>query len=91
MLNFGTCVTIEKEKLEQNHSQIDMQSKEIQNLQNEFLRMKFDIAELLRISGKRSELNSNLSQYPTIQKHVKFDNNSDSVLVKDIDDSEIIL
>jgi len=78
-------------KLELNNSQTEIQSKQLKNLQNDFLRMKFDLAELLRKEGKKSKLNSSIKKYSELQKYVKFDDTSDSVFIKDVDDSEIVL
>lgn len=83
---------IEKEALEQNNPLLENQSIQLRNLENEFMRMKFDLAELIRKETKNSKLDSSsLSKYPTIQKHVKFDDNSDFMIIKDTDDSEILL
>jgi len=82
----------EKEALEQNNSTFENQTKQLKNLENEFMRMKFDLAELLRKEGKNSKLNSSsFNAYPDLEKHVKYDVDSDSILVRDVDDSEIIL
>ena len=75
----------EKEALEQNNPVIENQSRQLMTLENEFMRMKFDIAELLRNSGK----NSNFSNYPTIQKYVKY-GDGENIYIKDNDGSELI-
>jgi len=65
--------------------------KKIKNLENEFLRMKFDLAELLRKEGKKSKLNSStLSKYPNLEKHVKYGKDKESIYIKDSDGGEII-
>ena len=54
--------------------------------------MKFDIVELLRKEGKNSKLNSSsLSKYTDIEKHVKYDVDLDLTIIRDIDNSEIVL
>jgi len=78
-------------KLELNNSQIEIQSKELKNLQNEFMRMKFDLAELLRKEGTKSKLNSSsLSKYPVLEKHVKYSEDEENIYIKDNDGGEII-
>ena len=80
----------EKEKLEQNNPEFENQSKQLKNLENEFMRMKFDLAELLRKEGKKSKLNlSSLSEYSDLGKHVKY-GSGENIFIKDIDGREII-
>jgi len=80
----------EKEKLELDNPMLENQSKQLRNLENEFMRMKFDLAELLRKEGKNSKLNSSsLSKYPNLEKHVKY-GNGENIFIKDIDGDEII-
>jgi len=80
---------VEKEKLELNNPKFDNQSKQLKNLENEFMRMKFDLAELLSREEKKSRPFS-LTEYPDLRKHVKYGENG-SILIKDIDKGEIIL
>jgi len=43
-------------------------------------------------SRKNSKLNSSsLRKYPDLEKHVKYGDDPDSILIKDVDNSEIIL
>jgi len=81
----------EKEKLELSNPKFENQSKQLKNLENEFMRMKFDLAELLRKEGKNSKLDSSsLSNYPDIEKHVKFSDDEERIYVKDTDGREIV-
>jgi len=81
----------EKKQLELDNPKFENQSIQLKNLENEFMRMKFDLAELLHKERKNSKLDSSLlTKYPDLKKHVKFDNDPDFMLVKDIDNSEII-
>ena len=82
---------VEKEKLELDNPNFENQSKQLKNLQNEFMRMKFDVAELLRKEGKTSKLNSSsLRKYPDIEKHMKFSDDEESIYIKDHDGGEIV-
>ena len=54
------------------------------------MRMKFDLAELLRKEGKKSKLNSSMKKYPDLKKHVKYSDDEGSIYIKDTDDEEII-
>jgi len=84
-------IKVEKEKLELNNSQIEIQSKQLKDLQNEFLRMKFDLAELLSKERKNSKLNSSsLSKYPDLERHVRYGEDEDSIYIRDTDGGEII-
>jgi len=69
---------------------VDDNEKKIKNLENEFMRMKFDLAELLRKEGKKSKLNSSLKKYSDLKKHVKYGDDEESIYIKDIDDEEIL-
>jgi len=81
----------EKEQLELNNPKFENQSKQLKNLENEFMRMKFDLAELIRKEGKNSKLDSSsLSKYPDIEKHVKFSDDEESIYIKDNDGGEIV-
>jgi len=62
----------------------------LKNLEDEMMRIKFDIAELLRNTGKKSELNSNLSKYHAIQKHVKFAEDGDRIYIKNTDGGDLV-
>ena len=53
------------------------------------MRMKFDLAELLSREEKKSRPFS-LTEYPDLIKHVKYGENG-SILIKDINNGEIIL
>jgi len=81
----------EKEKLELDNPKFENQSKQLKNLENEMMRMKFDLAELLQNAGKNSQLSSNFSGYPIIHKHVKFGEDEEGVYIKDNDGGEIVL
>jgi len=79
---------LKKEKL--SDSEFKSQSKQFENLEKEFMKMKFDLAELLRKEGKKSKLNSSsLSKYPDLKKHVKY-GDKDNIYIKDTDGGEII-
>jgi len=81
----------EKEALEKNNPIVESQTKQLRNLENEFMRMKFDLAELLRKEGKNSKLNSSsLNKYPDLQKHVRYGEDENSIYIKDNDGKEII-
>jgi len=80
----------EKEELEINNLSSESQSKQLKNLETQFMRMKFDIAELLQDAGKNSQLGSSLSKYPAIQNHVKFGMEKNSIYIKDNANNEII-
>ena len=55
------------------------------------MRMKFDLAELLRKEGKNSKLDSStLNVYPDLEKHVKYGESNDDIYIKDIDGKEIL-
>lgn len=82
---------LKSEKLLQVFEYVDEDSeKRIKNLENDFMRMKFDLAELLRKEGMKSKLSSSLKDYPNIQKHVNFGEDEDIIHIKDSDGSEII-
>jgi len=64
---------LRKEKSKLSGSEFKNQSKQLEKLEKEFMKMKFDLAELLRKEGKKSKLNSSsLSKYPDLKKHVKY-------------------
>ena len=80
----------EKEQLELNNPKFENQSKQLKKLQNDFMRMKFDLAELLRKEGKKSKLNLSLKKYSDLKKHLKYGDDGESIYIKDIDDEEIL-
>jgi len=81
---------LRKEKSKLNGPEFKNQSKQLEKLEKEFMKMKFDLAELLRKEGKKSKLNSlSLSKYPDLKKHVKY-GDKDSIYIKDSDGGEII-
>jgi len=69
--------------------QIQILKKEFKNLENEFMKMKFDLAELLPKEGKKSKLNFEQNNYSEISKHVKYGDGED-IYVKDLDGGEIV-
>lgn len=89
----------EKSELEQKNARIEElenselvnQSTHIKNLEDEFMRMKFDLTKLLRSTRKNSKLNlSTWNNYPTLERHVKYNNKENRIYVKDSDGGEIV-
>jgi len=78
---------LKEQKIKKLETEKDIQLKK---LQNEFMRMKFDLADLLRKEGKKSKLNSSLKKYPDLKKHMKYGDDEESIYIKDIDDEEIL-
>ena len=79
----------EKEKLGLDNLKFENQSRQLKNLENEFMRMKFDLVELLHKEEKNSKLYYNQNKYYTITKYVKY-SDSEIIYVKDLDGGEII-
>jgi len=64
----------------------------IKNLENEFMKMKLDLAYLLQTIGKNGKINPQIleKEFPAIDKHVKF-GKGDFMYIKDTDGSEIVM
>lgn len=64
----------------------------IKNLEDEMMRMKFDLADLLRMMRVDSKFDPAIldERYATLKKHLRFDDDVESVYIKN-NDSEILL